>query len=241
MKNIFKVNIFFYLFLIIFIVSGYINYLIIFLVIMFFHEIGHIITIKLLGYKINKMIIYPTGGIIKTNISINIPSIHLFLISVSGVAMQLLLFLLVPESGVNNYQIFYLLNKSLIIFNLIPIIPLDGFKIYLSIVENIFSYRISVKIMFIISFISLFILFYYTKSIIVLLFLYIANINFFLNYQYYMNKFLLERYLYKISFKKRKYVDNINSIFKSRYNYIKYDNIYLEEGDVLKNIFQSFY
>ena len=165
MKKIFKINIFFYIFAIILIFSGYINYFLIFLFIMFIHELGHIIAIKILGYKIEKIDIYPCGGVISTNILINIPSIHMFIISISGVLAQFLLFILIPNNYSYNYEIFVLLNKSLITFNLLPIFPLDGFKIYLAIYENLMPYRLAVILSDIISFIALFIMFIYTKSI----------------------------------------------------------------------------
>lgn len=240
MKKIFKIDISFLLFILIICLSGYLNYAIIFLIIITSHELGHIIMIKILGYKITYIKIYPLGGIISTNININIPSIKLFLISISGILMQIILGLFIPES-INNYDVFSLLNKSLIIYNLLPIYPLDGYKIYLSLFESFITYFHILKIFYLLSFISIFILFYYTKSIITFIYLYYLNIFYLLNYKYYMHKFFLERYLYNIKYRKVKYVRSINNIFKTRYNYIKCDNIYIEEKDVLSKIFTRFY
>ena len=123
------------------ILSGYINYLVIFLFIMFIHELGHIVMIKLLRYKINSITILPTGGIIDTNINLNIKSNHLFLISISGILFQIILEIIIPSSSSYNYIIFNKINISLIIFNLIPINPLDGYKIFISIVERFLKYK----------------------------------------------------------------------------------------------------
>ena len=190
-------NISFLIYSIILILSGYINYLIIYLLIMFVHELGHIIVIKLLKYKINKIIILPFGGIIETNINLNIKSIHLFLISISGILMQLLLFLIIKNNYTYTYQIFYNLNLSLIIYNLLPIIPNDGSKILLSINESIFKYRITNIISIIISFIFIYIFYIKTQNTVIFIVLFIINIKNILNYKYIYNKFLLERYLYK--------------------------------------------
>lgn len=240
MKNIFKIHSSFLIFLLLLLFSGYINYAVILLIIITFHEIGHIITIKSLGYKITKIVIYPIGGIITTNININISSNKLFLISISGILMQILLGFLIPNS-INNYEVFHSLNIALIIYNLLPIYPLDGYKIYLSLIERCFSYSLCIKISYILSMIGIFILFSYTKSIITFIYLYYLNIFYLLNYKYYMHKFLLERYLYNFKYCKIKYVSSINNIFKTRYNYIKYDNIYIEEKDVLSKIFAYFH
>lgn len=240
MKKIFKIHSSFLLFILLLLFSGYINYAIIFLFIIFTHELGHIIMIKALGYKITNITLYPVGGIINTNININITSNKLFLISISGILMQLLLFLLIPEY-INNYDIFIILNRILIIYNLLPIYPLDGYKIYLSILERFFPYSICIKLFYAVSFIGIFITFYYSKSIITFIYLYYLNIFYMLNYKYYMHKFLLERYLYNFTFCKIKYISSINMLFKTRYNYIKCDNIYIEEKDALSKIFAHFH
>lgn len=240
MKKIFKVDISFILFILILSFSGYLNYAINFLIVISFHELGHIIMIKLLGYQITSINFYPLGAIIKTNININIPSHKLFLISISGILMQILLFIFIPKS-ISNYSLFKLINTSLIIYNLLPIYPLDGYKIFLSLLEPFFSYSYIIKIFYLISFFSLFLLLYYTKSIINFIYLYYLNIFYLLNYSYYMHKFLLERYLYNIKYRKIKYINKLNKLFKTRYNYIKCDNIYIEENKVLSKIFTRFY
>lgn len=240
MKISLKVNLLFYLLAITLILSGYINYLLIYLLIMVAHELGHIIMIKLLKYKINKITILPTGGIIETNINLNIKSLHLFLISISGILMQLVLFLMIP-TNIYQYEIFYNLNTSLIIFNLIPIIPMDGSKILESINENIFKYRITTYITIIISIISLFIMYKITENTLIFITLYIFNIKNILNIKYVYNKFLLERYLYKYKYKKNKYVNSIKDLYKTRNNYIIYDKIVNEEEILLEKFFVSSY
>lgn len=240
MKNIFKIHSSFLIFVLILLFSGYINYVVIFLLIIISHELGHIIMIKILGYKITKIIFYPMGGVITTNININISSNNLFWISISGILMQIILNFIIPDC-INNYDLFLKLNKVLIIYNLIPIYPLDGYKIYLSVIEKFMPYSTCVKVFYGVSFVGTFILFYYTKSIITFIYLYYLNIFNMLNYKYYMHKFLLERYLYNFRYRKIKYIRGVRWIYKTRYNYIKCGNIYIEEKDVLSKIFTSFH
>ena len=175
MKTIFKINISTYIFYLLFILSGLFNYLLIYLFIIFIHEIGHIIMIKILKYKIESIILYPTGCIINTNIKINIKSNHLFLISIAGILNQIILFILIKNNYTYNYAVFYKLNMSLLIFNLLPIYPLDGYKIYLSIFERFISYKLIIKISYIISMLFIFILFYLTKNIYIFVLIYILN------------------------------------------------------------------
>ena len=206
---------------------------------MFMHEIGHIIVIKVLGYKINSIKILPTGGIIDTNINLNIKSNHLFLISIAGILMQILLLKIIPYSNSYSYQIFYKLNISLIIFNLLPINPLDGYKIILSLMERFIKYKKVIKISYIISFITIFLFFFYTKNIYIFIFLYFLNIKSILYIDYLYNKFLLERHLYSYVYKKDKYVKNIFNIYKCKNNYIKNNNIYIEEYKALDAYFKG--
>lgn len=236
-----KISFSFFTFLlyILLIFSGYINYLIIFLFIMITHELGHIMMIKILKYQINSITILPTGGIINTNITLNIKSNHLFLISISGILMQLLLFLLIPYSSNYNYTIFYKLNLSLIIFNLLPINPLDGYKILISIIERFIKYRLVIKLSYIISFIFIILSFIYTKNIFIFIFLYMLNIKEIINYHYVYNKFLLERYLYHYVYRNEVYVKSLKDIYKNKNNYIKENNRYIREYLILEKHFNK--
>ncbi|MCH5166429.1 MAG: site-2 protease family protein [Erysipelotrichales bacterium] len=238
MKNIFKIHITTYIFYILLILSGYINYLFIFLIIIVTHELGHIFTIYLCKLRINEIIIYPFGGVIKTNINYNINSNKLLFISISGVLFQTLLFLIIKDNSSYTYQIFESLNLSIIIFNLIPIYPSDGNKILVSILERIQRYKNTLYITNIISFIFLFIVFILRKNIFIFIVLYYLNINYFSLTKYIFNKFLLERYLYDKKYKKNKYINTVNHIYKCRNNCIKCDNIYIEEKKYFQNKFE---
>lgn len=224
----------FYIFAFLILISGYINYFFIYAVIMFVHELGHIIMIKLCNQKISKIKFYPFGGIMETNINFNISSLKLFLISISGIMAQLLLFLIIKDNYTYNYTIFYNLNLSLIIYNLLPIYPLDGYKIIISLTENYFKYRITLIISNIISMIFIFIFYIKTKNTYIFILIYIMNITNIIEYPYIINKFILERYLYKIKKKRIKYINKLNDIYKSRNNYVLCDNIYKEEEEVLE-------
>ena len=224
MKIIFRIHYSFIILVMLLILMGYINYVICFMIILMIHECGHILMIKILKYDIEEIHIYGTGGVIKTNIDINIPSSKYFLISIGGIFMQLMLFFLPLHN-----KVFITINISLIIFNLLPIYPLDGYNIFLSLTEYFLPYRYIIKISYLISLIFLFIFFKSTLNILIFIFLYLLNIKYILMHHYYMEKFFLERYLYGIKYHHPKIVKDIRNIYKCRKNYLKYDNILVSE------------
>ncbi len=239
MKSIFNIHYSFILFVLLLLFSGYINYVCIFFYILFVHEIGHIFFIKIFHYKIKRISLFPLGGNIETNIGILIPSRQLFLISIAGILFQSFLFFLIPESSSVNYQVFKMLNLSLILYNSIPIYPADGYKILLSLFENIFSYKTTILLMNTISFLALFLFFYYTKSVLLFVFLYMMNVRAVFYFPYYFHQFLLERYLYKNNYKSKVKVKSLKGIYKSKENYIKCGEEYQHENIVLRHYFEG--
>ena len=114
---------------------GRFNYFFIIASIIFIHDLGHLITMKIFKISVSKLIILPFGSIIESNIKLSEKTIIKFLISISGVIFQIILFIianiLFKYNLINaiSLDIFNKYNKLIIIFNLLPIIPLDGSKI----------------------------------------------------------------------------------------------------------------
>ena len=74
MKNIwhlFNIHFSTYLLILSFLLTGLIKNIILIYLIVLFHELGHILIIKLLGYKILRVDIYPSGGVTKIDKKIN--------------------------------------------------------------------------------------------------------------------------------------------------------------------------
>ena len=95
MKTIFpkfKINSLTYLIFLSFLLTGFIkNILLIFLIVVV-HELGHFFFLKYFSYEIEKIEIYPFGGVTTTNKYINSPINHDLIIYMGGVFFQLLLF-----------------------------------------------------------------------------------------------------------------------------------------------------
>ena len=118
-----KVNYLTLYFLLILFLCGYIKNALIIFGIVIFHELGHILISIILGYKIKSVELFPFGGITKIDNIYNSSFINNFLISIMGAVFQCILFIFFKDS------FFIKINYSIMLFNLLPIIPLDGSKI----------------------------------------------------------------------------------------------------------------
>ena len=84
MKNIlhlFNIHLSTYFLILSFLITGLIKNIILIYFIVLFHELGHLFIIKLLGYKIIKVDIYPSGGVTKIDKKINTKISHDLLIA----------------------------------------------------------------------------------------------------------------------------------------------------------------
>jgi len=243
MKNILNKIYFHPIFLItllIFILIGRFRFIIYFMLLIIVHEIGHILMSLLFKWKIDKIIILPFGGLTKYNEIINRPLIEEFLVSISGVLFQLIFYKSIHDHI--DYKYFMIINYFIIIFNLIPIYPLDGSKILNIIFNKITSFKNSILLTVIVSYVFIIILSLLLFNINKLLFLMFIFLFMEVN-KYYkekdliFNKFLLERYLNNIRFKKEKKIENIDKM-KRDYRHLFYiNNKYMTESTFLKKMF----
>ena len=225
----------FYLCSIICILTGYIKYFVLIMFIIFIHELGHILVSKLFKWKIDKIIILPFGGLIIFNEKIDTNLYEEFLITLSGPLLQLVITLLINNPLLNN------ISYSLLIFNLLPIKPLDGSKLLNIVLNKFICFRISYYLVLIISIIFIIKIFKFNLIIILVLICLIKEIiKSFKEYKYIYNKFILEKYLYKIKYKKMRKINNINSLYRNTYHLILNNNKYYLEEDYIKNIINPY-
>ena len=212
MKSIYKKIDISYLFLLVIflsLISGLFKDIIMLFLVIIIHETGHIITSLYYGWKIKKISISLCGGYIYYDEVIDKPFKEEFLISISGFLIQLLFLFITFILYKNNFldgKDFYLIKKyntAVLLFNMLPIIPLDGSKIFNLFLNVFLSYKVSLKILNLISF--------FTLAIIILCFLllniqvecsYIMVFSFLIkniltsikDIPYLFNRFLFERY-----------------------------------------------
>ena len=232
-----------------YVISGYYINLIAITSLLLIHELGHYTTAKLLKFKVLKIVIYPFGGITKIHDLINKDINEEILVATSGVIFQFIFYLIIVYLNhiniIRDYtlNIYTLYNNQIIFFNLMPIYPLDGSKIINLLLSKFFNYNLSNKLTIMISLIGMF-LFILTSSynhnysyIMVLSVLIIYNYKFIKQLKYIYNKFLLERYLYNISYPKIKIINNGNKMYKNNSHIIKVNNNYITEKKYLSKYY----
>jgi stage IV sporulation protein FB len=228
-----------------FVLTGSIKNVIILTSIIVIHELGHYLVAKLMGIGVSKIVIYPYGGITKIDDKINIDINKELLVAVSGVSFQSIYYYIVTRIHLvtpNSMELFKLYHYSILWFNLLPIYPLDGSKICNLIMSKIFPFKVSniltviISIVTILIFSSVEILFTLNYSYIMIFSILIYDIyKFYQELEYIYNKFLLERYLYNISYKDLKIIKKKESMYKNKRHIIGNK----KEKDVLAKIFDK--
>lgn len=247
MKNILSkiyIHPIFLLTILIFVLIGRFKFLIYFMVLILIHELGHIIVSLAFKWKIDKIIILPFGGLTKYNEIINRHLIEEFLVSIAGILFQLIFYNFIQNYI--NYKSFSLINYFIIIFNLLPIYPLDGSKILNVLFNKITNFKNSILLTVIVSYMCIIILslllFNVNKLLfMILIFLFMEVNKYYKEKDLIFNKFLLERYLNNLKFKKEKIIKNVYKM-KKNYRHIFYiDNKYITESTFLKKMYEDKY
>ena len=227
----------FLFFLAIIILTGSFNDFIIYFSLLFIHELGHTITGLLLGYKLDKISFYSYGGVTKFNMMMNVPLKKELLILVMGPVAQIMGYLILKHFVDSNNLTLY--HYTLLIFNLLPVYPLDGGRI-VNLFRNYFcSYIKSFYLSFWFSLIVLTGLFIYNilhfnlNLLVVLIVLFKKLIDSYKELKYSYNRFLLERHLHNFKFTKREYINSINKFYRDRVHVINLES----EKSVLEKYF----
>lgn len=236
-KNIFKIHLLFYIVGFICFLTGFFKHFIIFTSIIIIHELGHIIAALLFKWHIKKIILLPFGGITIFDEKLDKSLFEEFMIAIMGPLFQIIFYLLFKDD-----YIFNLYNRIILIFNLIPITPLDGSKIVNILLNRFISYKRSHIITLLISVIFIFLILINKLSLItflVLAFILKETILEFIKHKYYVNKFLLEKYLYNRVYKRKKIIKNVYNMKKQTNHIINYNNNYYFEYDFLIKMFDK--
>lgn len=237
MKIISKIKIhpLFYLFSLICIFNGLFKDFIYIMFIISFHELGHILCGLYYKWNIKKIVVLPMGAITIFEVFINTKLKEEFIVTIMGPLFQMLLFF------IGNYK-FTHYNILLLLFNLIPIIPLDGSKLLNIIFNKIFPFKMGLLLSDIISIILITVLLILKNSLIELLivfFLILKVIDSVKKRKLIFNKFLFERYLYKFKFNKQKIVNGVYDMKKDYKHLFYIDKTYITEKNYLVKKFDK--
>lgn len=176
----FKIDLKIFLFFILFYFTGQIESYAVILFFAFIHELGHLLAGWAVGMKPNGIKIKPYGVSISFKIlpqdynnkilKGNILEVKKILVALAGPLTNLIIIFIIMNCKVNMFKILMIIysNILLVIFNLIPIYPLDGGRIFKSLIYIVFGKRkaetytqnVSLVILIIISFIGSIAIFY---------------------------------------------------------------------------------
>ena len=194
--------------------------------------------------EVDKIYLYPFGGISKFNMSLNISLKKEFLILIAGPLSQEItkniLLVLLPryESIIIAY------HYGILFFNLLPIYPLDGGKLVNLLLAIFLPLKKSFTMSIYIGYLTLILLFLININnlnlniIIIILFLIYKLIyeNNRLNYLY--QKFLLERCLNNYEFKDTKIINTKDQFYRNKKHLLKIGDRYYYEKDFLYKIYK---
>ena len=225
-----------YLFLLLVIMTGMFKEFSFVFILLFFHELGHAITGILFKWKLVSITFYPYGGVTLFQKLENSSIRKEIIILLAGPFIQTLTYL--SLSCFFKYDYIKVYHISILIFNLLPILSLDGGRLLNLFLNKVFNYlksfyiSVGISIFTILSLILFCIFFYNNLNLFLMgIFLVFKVINSLKNIKYCYHKFILERFLYDFNFNKRRVSRDIYSFYmeSTHYIYFKDEKSYLRE------------
>ncbi len=230
MKIKFKIHPLYYVVMLICFITGYFKYFSLYTLALIIHEAGHIFAALVLKWKIDKVTLYPFGCMTTFNQKLNSSVIEEFFILLFGPLFQILFYMIYPTP----YNLFIL------IFNLLPIYPLDGSKIYFLLLSIITSYYKAYIITFILSYVTIFILFIYDISFLswlILIYIVYDLTKYVKSLKSIMLKFYYERYTYPFKYKRNNIIKGYHpkKMIKVKNNYFIINKQCYHEKEILNS------
>lgn len=207
------------------------------------HEMSHILTALYFKYEVDQVIIYPFGLCAQMK-HIGYGSVYQELLIVAAgplvhvvfpFVFQWLLSMQLISSAYADYL--HILNTSILIFNLLPVYPLDGGRILQSLYHIVLPYRKAQLLTFITSIINLALLFYYRflngfSGIIVMVFLGMQIIMSLKDITFSQLSFFRYRYLHPVTCKDK--INEGEDLYRARHNIMVRKHGWINEHDWLK-------
>ena len=242
-KNIFKIHPFFYIVMFISFITGNIRDYLVFTSIIFVHELGHIFSGFMFSWKISRVIILPFGGLTIFDKFINTSLLEEFVVAISGPLFQIVFFFILNRFFSLSRSVIYF-NYVLLVFNLLPIYPLDGSKVMYVFLCLLFPFKFCFFTMFIISFLFILFVFVFVGHFdfivfLILFFLLFRCFYMLFSYRDFFYKFLFERYLYDFDFKCLRRIRGVSGMYLWCRHLFFYDDNFISEKKFLSKLFDK--
>lgn len=244
-KNIFKIHPFFYIFMFICLFTGNVRDFLVFSAIVFVHELGHIISGFLFSWKVEKIVILPFGGLTIFDNFINTSLLEQFIVTLMGPLFQIVFYLIISHFFILSDTVVYY-NFVLLIFNLLPIYPLDGSKFLYIFLCLFLPFKCSHLLLCFVSFFFVVLVLFFVGHfdllvVLILLFLLFKVFYELRNHSFIFYKFLSERYIYIFKFRCLKRVNSVNKMYLwCRHLFCDGDK-YITEREKLLKMFDNRY
>ena len=202
----FKVDLRIFLFLILFYFTHQVGMYVLVLIFGFIHEIGHLLMGLLMGMRPEKVGIMPTGISVSFSIQTKDYNVKIkngtllelkkIAVALAGPLTNVLIILIAQTIPMNIFIYFMILfsNLAIILFNLLPIYPMDGGRMLGGILHILIGKRKAMKIVHIISLATIVI----STILASVAILYLKNIAIFLAIIYLWYVYLMEDRQYRI-------------------------------------------
>lgn len=196
------------IFIIVSFLTGTFVELMIILGIVLFHELGHFTMAKAFKWRIRGIMLWVFGGVMDTDEHGTSPLYQEILVTIAGPFQHIFVYMLLLFFSANNIlpssiiELTFFYNTVILLFNLLPIWPLDGGKLFFLILSVLLPYRkaynyviicsISACIIFLI--LQLLLMPFTLSAFILIVFLFIENRADWKQRYYVFIRFLLHRY-----------------------------------------------
>lgn len=198
----------------------------------------------MLGFRVKRIEIYPYGGCSKLEYDINVYLWKEFLVLIMGPTFQILFVFFVFYCKLEIESYFYTYHWFILIFNLLPIYPLDGGRLFHLFLAYLIPYFTSLKQIFYFSvfiyFVTFFYVIFFQRNLVFFLMIILLGIKIHKEIKqanYYFQKFLIERYSNDYSFFKVKKISDLKQMRRDYYHYFFAEKKILTEKELLISYF----
>lgn len=233
-------------FLIVILLTGYYKLFFTYFIIVFIHELGHVVVASVFNVKVDKITINIFGCSASLEDHKYLDFYKQIFIFIAGPLTYFISSFLIDKLYVNEvislvtYYKAIFTNKYVLIFNLLPIFPLDGGRILKLIIERFFTFKASKIISLFISFIFITLFIVYTsecKQYLIYVFTILNFISGVASIEKEWKHFLISRYYFINKYKDK--IHNKNDLYIYRDNYCIKEKRVLNEKQMIERILKN--